>query len=169
MREGQPVDRRQALKQAAGTATAAVLGVNPYFESQLQGRVNQVLDFVMSQRFLDELKAVLDSAPERQLEVAATRFDPSRLEQNGITPPKGTRISSRVFDEDSHRSQILGAPKSPIGLDLRVPREKLGAREIQGLVDKNRLVAGSPGWGVCICVGAERVCVGVGTSAVARE
>ena len=163
MSKEKAIGRRAALKVAAGSAAAAALGISPSFQEQIRGRVNEVLDFVMSQRFLDDLKAVLDSPRDMQLEEAAKRFDPRRLEKIGIKPPKGTRISSRVFDEDSKGSRILGAPRSPIGVDLRVPKETLKVRDIQALIDKNRLVTGTKDWGVCLCVGTG-VCVGVGGS-----
>lgn len=133
-----------------------------YTRDELRKRAEEILEFATSQPILDALKAVLDTPSEQQLDEAAKRFAPEKLEALGLTSPPKTRLSSRIFDEVSGTARVLGSPADAT-LNLSLPRTSLNKIDIDELVDRNKLIerALENGWSVCLCAGAGG-CVGVG-------
>ena len=135
---------------------------NPYTRELLTKQAESIVDLTTSPQFLNELKGVLNTPGGMQLNAAAKRFSPENLAALGLNVPPNTRISSRVFDEATGASHVLGDPLGGDVLDLNVPKLKLNPAYIDSLIDKNQLIQdGTKNWSACVCVGAGG-CVGVG-------
>jgi hypothetical protein len=138
-----------------------------YTRDALYQRTEKILELTTSQKFLDELKAVLNTAPEHQLDEAAKRFAPDNLLAEGIAISPDVRISSRIFDEPTGRVRVLGTVASPsIMINNSLPLDtlrNLTPEQIEEMIDRKALFdkAVEDGWSVCVCVGAGG-CVGVG-------
>lgn len=169
------MSRRKALGIVSASAVAAGLtscssgGASKYSKDALTQKTEEILEFATSQSFMNELKAVLDTPKERQLEEAARRFAPERLAQLGLKLPPNTRISSREFDESSAKARVLGlspvpgSMPSPMEINLSVPRASLSREHVLAAINKDTLLENREvvAAGICVCVGAGG-CLGVG-------
>lgn len=166
--EDQDASRREALKAVASTALAVGLGnmlpgtaiAQAYSREELKKQTAAILNYTTSPAFLNELNAVLSAPKDRQLEEAARRFDPNRLRASGLEGPPKTRLSTRVFDETTGKSTILGAPPAPVTLNVAVAGRRPSQRDVEAVIDKNRIESNAA-TSVCVCVGGG-ACVGVG-------
>jgi hypothetical protein len=164
------LSRREALKVGSSllvagvpSASAVLAFTQGYSRDALTRRAEEIVNFTTSQEFMAELDAVLNSPKEKQLDEAARRFDPKRLNARGLIPPKNTRISSRIFDETLCKSTILGESGPVTTLNVSTSGRKPTKGDIDELVDRNKLIeqVGKTNAGVCVCVGGG-ACVGVG-------
>lgn len=165
--QSKDMTRREALKMSAcslaaglGTMVPGYALAQTYSKEELRKQSEAILDYTTSQAFLDEVNAVLSAPKNRQLAEAARRFDPNRLRASGLQGPSSTRISTRIFDETTHKSRILGGQPAPITLNISTTKPRISKNDIDALLDKNGIVAKAES-SVCVCVGAG-VCVGVG-------
>ncbi len=166
--EERDLTRREALKVAASSALAAGIGsmipgsvlAATYSKEELKKRSEAIVDYTTSPAFLDELNAVLSAPKERQLAEASRRFDPSRLRVMGLEGPEKTRISTRIFDETTGKSTILGGPRAPVTLNIMTTKPRITKSDIDALIDRNK-ISNNVATSVCVCVGGG-VCVGVG-------
>lgn len=134
-----------------------------YTKEILEKKVEEILSLAMSDKMLNELRAVLDAPAENQLEVASKRLSLENLSAQGLLIPENTRISSRIFDEKTGMSTILGGGSSAMTFNFERPKDELQNIKLEDLVDKKKLLedALKNGWSACICLGAGG-CVGAG-------
>jgi hypothetical protein len=131
--------------------------------ANMRAEVNNIVDLVTRDAFIDRVKAVLKAPPADQLKLASQTLTPAALKAAGLPIKDDTRVSSRYFEESSKRSSVLGtgaASAMPISIPhdvvdprLAVLRQKLGPNTNVSIQDANA--------SVCVCVGGG-ACVGVG-------
>ncbi|MBV8881593.1 MAG: hypothetical protein JO332_16675 [Planctomycetaceae bacterium] len=178
------ISRRKALGLVGASVAAAGLNscddrskaAETYSKDALTKKTEEILDFATSDRFMDELKAVIETPKAKQLDEAAKRFAPERLAELGLKLPANTRISSRVFDETSSQARVLGDEKAmtpsqtpvagaakPVAINLSLPPASVGKGQVQSLIDKPKVLSNREivAAGICVCVGGG-ACVGIG-------
>lgn len=137
-----------------------------YTRASMEQKISEILQLATSKRMLDELRAVLETPQAEQLAEASKRLSIDSLGLKGLSLPTNTRISSRVFDEATGQSTVLGSNPSAMMLHYELPKGGLTTIKPEDLIDKkskNQLIeeAIKNGWSLCLCVGAGG-CVGVG-------
>lgn len=137
-----------------------------YTRASMEQKISEIIELATSDRMLNELRAVLESPPTEQLTIASKRLSTDDLKLQGLSLPPNTRISSRVFDENSGKATILGAKADTMMVNYDIPKQGLADLKPEDLIDKKskkQLIeeAIKNGWSLCVCVGAGG-CVGVG-------
>ena len=135
-----------------------------YTRAELKKKVDNILELATSDKVLEELRAVLELPQSEQLAEASKRLSLENFAAQGLSIPEDTRISSRIFDEATGQSTVLGDNRQGMTVHLAFPEGGLKNNlKPEDIFDKKKLLADylKNGWSACVCVGAGG-CVGVG-------